>query len=84
MREMSSQLRYREALAARDRAEATGIVTRLLSDGTDPITVLTEVIAASQRDVGMHWQRGEWTVADEHACTANLRRRHPSGRRGGQ
>ncbi|MBB3604803.1 methanogenic corrinoid protein MtbC1 [Mycolicibacterium sp. BK556] len=67
---MSSASDYRKALAARDRAQATGIVTQLVTDGADPITVLTEVIAASQRDVGMRWQRGEWTVADEHACTA--------------
>lgn len=70
MRAMSSLARYRDALAARDRPQATGIVTQLLTEGTDPITVLTDVIAASQRDVGMRWQRGEWTVADEHACTA--------------
>jgi methanogenic corrinoid protein MtbC1 len=70
MREVSSLSDYRQALAVRDRAQATGIVTQLLGDGADPITVLTEVIAASQRDVGMRWQRGEWTVADEHACTA--------------
>lgn len=67
---MSSLSDYRDALAGRDHAQATGIVTQLLRDGADPITVLTEVIAASQRDVGMRWQRGEWTVADEHACTA--------------
>ncbi|AKK30420.1 twin-arginine translocation pathway signal protein [Mycobacterium sp. EPa45] len=61
---------YQDALANRNRAQATGIVTQLLNDGVDPVEVLTDVIAASQRDVGMRWQRGEWTVADEHACTA--------------
>jgi methanogenic corrinoid protein MtbC1 len=70
MREVSSLADYRDALATRNRAKATGIVTQLLTDGADPITVLTDVIAASQRDVGMRWQRGEWTVADEHASTA--------------
>ncbi|WP_413641698.1 B12-binding domain-containing protein [Mycobacterium sp. RTGN5] len=61
---------YRDALAARNRVQATGVVTQMLADGADPIIVLTEVIAVSQRDVGMRWQRGEWTVADEHASTA--------------
>ena len=70
MRAVSSLSDYREALAARNRAQATGVVTQMLADGADPITVLTEVIAVSQRDVGMRWQRGEWTVSDEHACTA--------------
>jgi methanogenic corrinoid protein MtbC1 len=67
---MSSLSDYREALATRNRAQASDIVMQLLTDGADPITVLTDVIAASQRDVGMRWQRGEWTVADEHASTA--------------
>ena len=70
MRELTSLADYQDALARRNRARATGIVTRLLSDGVDPLTVLTDVIAASQRDVGMRWQRGEWSVADEHAATA--------------
>lgn len=70
MREVSSLSLYRRALAGRNRAQAMAVVTQLLADGTDPISVLTEVIAESQRDVGMRWQRGEWTVADEHASTA--------------
>ena len=36
----------------------------------EPVTVLTDVIAAAQRAVGDRWQRGEWTVAQEHAATA--------------
>lgn len=70
MREMTGRSDYQEALATRNRTRATGIVTGLLTDGADPVAVLTEVIAASQREVGMRWQRGEWTVADEHAATA--------------
>lgn len=70
MRELTWLSDYQQALAARNRAAATGIVTDLLADGVDPVTVLTEVVAAAQRDVGLRWQRGEWSVADEHACTA--------------
>lgn len=70
MRELTWLSDYQRSLADRNRAGATDIVTGLLADGVDPVTVLTEVVAAAQRDVGLRWQRGEWTVADEHACTA--------------
>ncbi|QEN15121.1 B12-binding domain-containing protein [Mycobacterium sp. ELW1] len=70
MRELTPLEDYQQALASRNRARATGVITELLSDGVDPVTVLTDVIAASQREVGMRWQRAEWTVADEHAATA--------------
>lgn len=32
--------------------------------------MLTDVVAAAQREVGRRWQRGEWSVAQEHAATA--------------
>ncbi|GAA2799172.1 cobalamin B12-binding domain-containing protein [Mycolicibacterium pallens] len=70
MREVTRLAEYQKALATRNRVQATGIVTDLLKNGADPVAVLTEVIAASQRDVGLRWQRAEWTVADEHAATA--------------
>ncbi|MBI3692797.1 MAG: cobalamin B12-binding domain-containing protein [Mycolicibacterium aromaticivorans] len=70
MRELTPLEDYQQALASRNRARATGVITELLSDGMDPVTVLTDVIATSQREVGMRWQRAEWTVADEHAATA--------------
>ena len=61
---------YDAALAARDGDAAAAVVTTLLIEGTPPIRVLTDVIAEAQRDVGARWQRGEWTVAEEHAATA--------------
>ncbi|BBX07032.1 cobalamin B12-binding domain-containing protein [Mycolicibacterium aichiense] len=70
MRELTPLADYQHALASRNRAQATGVVTQLLTEGVDPVTVLTDVIATSQREVGMRWQRAEWTVADEHAATA--------------
>ncbi|WP_431239545.1 cobalamin B12-binding domain-containing protein [Mycolicibacterium aichiense] len=70
MRELTPLADYQHALASRNRAQATGVVTQLLTDGVDPVTILTDVIATSQREVGMRWQRAEWTVADEHAATA--------------
>jgi MerR family transcriptional regulator, light-induced transcriptional regulator len=62
--------RYEAALAAGDRAAARTLVERLLEAGVAPAEVLTDVIAAAQRTVGIRWQTGEWTVAEEHAATA--------------
>ncbi|MHA0288702.1 cobalamin B12-binding domain-containing protein [Mycobacterium sp. C3-094] len=61
---------YREAVATRDAATVQSMIQRMLVDGLDPVTVLTDVIAAVQRDNGERWQRGEWTIAEEHAATA--------------
>ena len=61
---------YEDAVAARDNAAATSVVDEMLTAGAQPVTVLTDVIAAAQRAVGARWQRGEWTVAQEHAATA--------------
>ncbi|MDO3637326.1 cobalamin B12-binding domain-containing protein, partial [Mycolicibacterium arseniciresistens] len=61
---------YEDALSANDAVAATTLVTRLLADGADPVAVLTDVVATAQRTVGSRWQRGEWTVAEEHAATA--------------
>lgn len=61
---------YEKALAADDAAAASALMERLLADGVHPVTILTDVVAAAQRNVGARWQRGEWTVANEHAATA--------------
>lgn len=63
-------LRYEAALAAADAAAARTLVEELLADGVDPVTVLTDIVAQTQRVVGARWQRGEWSVAQEHAATA--------------
>lgn len=62
--------RYEAALAGDDAAAARTLVEELLADGADPVTVLTDVVAHTQRVVGTRWQRGEWSVAQEHAATA--------------
>ena len=48
----------------------TELVADMLASGADPVSVLTDVVAAAQREVGKRWQRGEWSVAEEHAATA--------------
>ncbi|MEW5808258.1 MAG: cobalamin-dependent protein [Actinomycetota bacterium] len=61
---------YMQAVASRDAGAVQSLIRRLLADGLDPVTTLTDVIAAVQRDNGDRWQRGEWTIAEEHAATA--------------
>lgn len=61
---------YDDAIASGDATTVAAVIDRMLAAGEDPVTVLTDVIAASQREVGARWQRGEWTVAQEHAATA--------------
>ena len=61
---------YDAALASGDTETVTSIVDGLLRDGQEPVSVLTDVVAAAQREIGRRWQRGEFTVAQEHAATA--------------
>lgn len=46
------------------------MVTDLLADGVPRSELLRDLVCASQREVGARWQRGEWTVPQEHAATA--------------
>ncbi|WP_082958478.1 B12-binding domain-containing protein [Mycobacterium sp. E3198] len=61
---------YDHALGRGDAAAITQLVQDMLAGGVEPLSVLTDVVAAAQREVGGRWQRGEWTVAQEHAATA--------------
>ncbi len=61
---------YDAALSRGDTAAVTGLVAHMLASGSEPVSVLTDVVAAAQREVGKRWQRGEWSVAEEHAATA--------------
>lgn len=62
--------RFAAALTGARRGRALSVIDELLADGVDPVTVMVDVVAAAQRTVGDLWQRGEWSVAQEHAATA--------------
>ncbi|MEC3982578.1 cobalamin B12-binding domain-containing protein [Amycolatopsis sp. H20-H5] len=62
--------RFDLSLSTVDTESAVSQVEKLLDDGVAPVTVLSDVIVAAQAKVGQRWQRGEWTVAQEHAATA--------------
>ncbi|MFK4083125.1 B12-binding domain-containing protein [Kribbella sp. NPDC020789] len=62
--------RFENAVAEVDITTALTVVEEALAGGADPIALLTEVVVTAQRAVGDRWQRGEWSVAKEHAATA--------------
>jgi len=60
---------YVRALDGADSNAAVDVVTSLLDDGVDALVVMVRIVAAAQRLIGERWQRGEWSVAREHAAT---------------
>lgn len=60
---------YLALAAAGDRERAVRFVLDLLDQGIEGDLVISEVLAASQREVGARWERAEWTVADEHLAS---------------
>lgn len=58
------------AVTAGDEYAAGDVVVQALSSGTDPESVLLDVIGAVQRRVGREWAANRLTVAQEHAATA--------------
>lgn len=58
----------RRAVAAHRTTEAVQLVEGLLAAGAPVLDVL-EMIAVVQREVGERWERGEWTVTEEHRAT---------------
>ncbi|TQS41853.1 cobalamin B12-binding domain-containing protein [Cryptosporangium phraense] len=59
-----------KALDAADRRRAVELVSDLLNDGADPVDLLLTLVTPAQQVVGERWQRGEYSVAQEHAATA--------------
>ena len=61
--------RFDRAVTAGDRDGALTMVERLVEEGTEPIAVMVDLVAAVQRRVGQRWADGTWSVAREHAAT---------------
>ncbi|HWJ08794.1 MAG TPA: cobalamin-dependent protein [Nocardioides sp.] len=66
--------RYFAAVSVADAARAVEVVDDALFRGAPPADLITDVLVRAQSTVGEKWQRGEWTVADEHAATAVAKR----------
>ena len=58
-----------QALELGDRGQALRTATAALDGGVPP-TELLDVVCDAQRRVGELWQRGQWSIAQEHAATA--------------
>jgi methanogenic corrinoid protein MtbC1 len=62
--------RYLELIEVADRRGALALVADLAAAGVSVETLVLELLAPAQREVGVRWERREWTVAQEHAATA--------------
>lgn len=51
------------------RTEAIRFVLDRFDTGTTADRIIRDVLIASQEETGHRWQRGEWTVTDEHLVT---------------
>ncbi|MEV4493096.1 cobalamin-dependent protein [Micromonospora coxensis] len=60
---------YLDCLDRADPAAATRVATDLLAAGASVADVLVDLVAAAQREVGLRWLTGRWSVAQEHAAT---------------
>jgi methanogenic corrinoid protein MtbC1 len=49
---------------------ARSLVGELLDQGASGASLIVDLLVPAQTGVGDRWERGEWTVADEHAATA--------------
>ena len=60
---------YLDRLAASDEEGAVTVALAALDAGLDVETVLLDVLAEAQREVGERWAAGAWTVVQEHIAT---------------
>lgn len=60
---------FLDCLAEADEAGARDLADDLLEAGIPAESVLLDLVAPAQAQVGQWWQRNEWSVAQEHAAT---------------
>jgi excisionase family DNA binding protein len=58
-----------DRLVAGDEAGAWTLMESALASGRTPPEVLLELIGAALRDIGMRWEQGQLSVADEHRAS---------------
>lgn len=65
--------RFTGSVAAEDTAGAVGIAEEVLALGEPGLRMLLDtLIPQAQLAVGERWERGEWTVAQEHRATDTM------------
>ncbi|MEV1147125.1 cobalamin B12-binding domain-containing protein, partial [Micromonospora sp. NPDC049799] len=60
---------YLGCLDAADPPAAIRLALGLLDAGWTVADVLVDVVAVAQREIGLRWLTGRWSVAQEHAAT---------------
>ncbi len=60
---------YLGAIERGDRREAVDIALGLLERGADAESIITDLVAAAQREVGRQWQQGRYSIAVEHRAS---------------
>ena len=69
--ELEHHLRdYLHAIQAGDRRAAVDVALDAHESGVPAETVITDLLAAAQAEIGRGWQEGRWGVALEHRATA--------------
>jgi methanogenic corrinoid protein MtbC1 len=61
--------RYLEAALVGDRPSAALLTAELLADGHEPRSLVTELLAPAQREIGQWWLERRCTVGQEHIVT---------------
>jgi MerR family transcriptional regulator, light-induced transcriptional regulator len=61
---------YTDAIRLGDPAAAMVVINEGLSEGLSAVVIQSRVIAPAMREVGVLWERGVVTVAEEHLATA--------------
>ncbi len=61
---------YLDAVHRGDRRGAIDVAMDLLERGIGPETIITDLLARSQVEIGRGWEEGKWSVALEHRASA--------------
>jgi methanogenic corrinoid protein MtbC1 len=61
---------YLDCVERGDRRAAIELAVGLVERGADAERVITDLLAAAQREVGQQWLEGRWSIAVEHRASA--------------
>jgi len=72
---------FLSSLRAGDDAAAESVLRRALASSVEPAVALTRVVQPAMEQIGVHWEQGAMSVADEHlasgVCQRALAAIHP-------
>ena len=68
----SAKVAVTATAVAGDSGSLYRIVAGLLDDGVSFETVLFDLLAVTEGDIGSRWQQGDYLISEEHAATATI------------